>query len=317
MNPRSTVAAACASLCLLLSCSPNPGASGAAAPPTAVPAAPAASPAVPTPRPTPPPGIHGRFSEVNVGTFALVDGIAWSAKGGAGTVVYATSKDIASAALASSPCPMTMARALTSIRDAGWVEITLDVRGKSKYFSAGTPFGGTSREEDVGGRYWDSWLTLADGRAIGDVEHTHNGGFEFNVPVLTPRVSEVSESDKIGGKRSDPSGVSPTEAQVVAAYQKMRAAALKKDLAAMLRAEGFDDRQIEAVRKLDGIGADLAVYADRFLKPGKPGEFQNAPGQGAVRTEGTNSKKAKFINYYSFTPCEGRLVLTNIYENPQ
>ena len=59
------------------------------------------------------------------------------------------------------------------------------------------------------------------------------------------------------------------------------------------------------------------MYADRFLKPGKTGEMQTYPGYGAVTGEGVNSKGAKFINFYWFTPCEGRLVLTNIYENPQ
>ena len=61
----------------------------------------------------------------------------------------------------------------------------------------------------------------------------------------------------------------------------------------------------------------MAVYSDRFLQPGKSGEIQTYPGYGAVTGEGVNSKKAKFINFYWFTPCEGRLVLTNIYENPQ
>ena len=137
------------------------------------------------------------------------------------------------------------------------------------------------------------------------------------VAVLMPRVTEVSESDKVGGKRSDPAGVTPAEGQVVAAYKKVRAAALKRDLKGVLAAQGFDEKEIAAIRALPGIDADLAVYADRFLKPGTTGEIQTYPGYGAVTGEGVNSKKAKFINFYWFTPCEGRLVLTNIYENPQ
>jgi hypothetical protein len=212
---------------------------------------------------------------------------------------------------------MTQARALTSIRDAGWVEVTLDAKGKSKYYSAGTPFGGTGREEDVGGRYWTSSLAVDGGRASGQVEHTDKGGFEFNLEVLAPRITEVSESDKVGGKRSDPEGISPTEGQVAAAYKKVRAAALKRDLKGVLAAQGFDPKQIDAIRALPGIDSDFAVYADRFLKPGTTGEFQGYPGYGAITGEGVNSKKEKFINFYWFTPCEGRLVLTNIYENPQ
>ena len=45
--------------------------------------------------------------------------------------------------------------------------------------------------------------------------------------------------------------------------------------------------------------------------------MQTYPGYGAVAGEGVNSKGAKFINFYWFTPCEGRLVLTNIFENEQ
>jgi hypothetical protein len=313
MSVRRTALVLAAPVLLLASCTPKPGAGTAATPP---PAARAPEPA-PTPVPTPQPGVRGRHDEANSGTFDLVDGIAYTTRDGAGTVVYATSKSIASAALAGSPCPMTEARALTSIRDAGWVEITLDAKGKSKYYSAGTAFGGTGREEDVGGRYWDSTLVLSDGRAAGGVRHTDKGGFEFNLEVLSPRVTEVSESDKVGGKRSDPAGITPTDGQVVAAYKKVRAAALKRDLKGVLAAQGFDEKQITAIRALAGIDADFAVYADRFLKPGTTGEIQTYPGYGAVTGEGVNSKNAKFINFYWFTPCEGRLVLTNIYENPQ
>jgi hypothetical protein len=292
---------------------PAPGPAGTSAPP----AVRAQEPA-PPPAPTPQPGLRGQHHEVNSGNFDLVDGIAYTAKDGSGTVVYAVSKPIASATLAGSPCPMTEARSLTSLRNAGWVEVTLDASGKSKYYSAGTAFGGTGREEDVAdGRYWTSTLALDSGRAAGRVEHVDKGGFEFNAEVLSPRVTEVSESDKVGGKRSDPEGVTPTEGQIVAAYKKVRAAALKKDLRALLAAQGFDEKQIAAIRGLEGIDADLAVYADRFLKPGTTGEFQGYPGYGAVTGEGVNSKKKKFINVYWFTPCEGRLVLTNIYENEQ
>ena len=316
MHLRRLVPAIGLFLLTTISCGPKAGPATAATPP---PSARAREPTpVATPAPTPKPGVRGRHHEVNTGNFDLVDGIAYTAKDGAGTVVYATSKPIASAVLAGSPCPMTEARALTSIRNAGWVEVTLDSNGKSRYYSAGTAFGGTGREEDVAnGRYWTSTLALASGRASGVVEHVHDGGFEFNLEVLDPRVTEVSESDKVGGKRSDPAGITPAKGQVVAAYKKVRAAALKRDLEGVLAAQGFDAKQIEAIRALAGIDADLAVYADRFLHPGTTGEFQGHPGYGAITGEGVNSRKEKFINFYWFTPCEGRLVLTNIYENPQ
>ena len=311
-----TVPALAVSLLLVVSCGPKAGPGTAAAPPAAAQTRPP-TPA-PTPAPTPQPGLRGKHHEVNTGNFDLVDGIAWTAKDGAGTVVYATSKPIASAALAGSPCPMTEARALTSIRNAGWVEITLDAKGKSKYYSAGTAFGGTGREEDVAdGHYWKSSLALDSGRASGQVAHLDKGGFEFTLEVLAPRITEISETDKVGGKRSDPEGITPTEGQVVAAYKKIRAAALKKDLKAVLAAQGFSQKQIDAIRALPGIDADLSGYADRFLKPGTTGEFQGYPGYGAITGEGVNSKKQKFINFYWFSPCEGRLVLTNIYENEQ
>jgi hypothetical protein len=315
MRVRRTVQAIAVSLPLLASCSPKPGPGTAATPPP--PAVRTPTP-VPTPAPTPRPGLRGEHHEVNSGDFDLVDGIAYTAADGAGTVVYATSKPIASASLAGSPCPMTEARALTSIRNAGWVEVTLDAKGKSKYYSAGTAFGGTGREEDVAdGYYWSSTLVLNSGRASGQVQHRDKGGFEFNLETLAPRITEISESDKVGGKRSDPKGITPTEGQVVAAYKKVRAAALKRDLKGVLAAQGFTQKQIDAIRALPGIDADMAVYADRFLKPGTTGEFQGYPGYGAITGEGVNSKKEKFINFYWFTPCEGRLVLTNIYENEQ
>ena len=296
-------------------CAPKPDAAAAATPVPAEEKRPAETSPVGFSYPPP---VQGRHAEANTGNFDLVDGLAYTAKGGEGTVVYATSKSIASPVLASSPCPMTDARALTSLRDAGYVEVTLDEKGKSKYFVEGTAFGGTGREEDVAdGRYWKSSLVVESGVAKGEVRHASNGFFEFTLPVLAPRVTEVSESDRIGGKRSDPLGITPAEGQVVAAYQRIRAAALKKDLAAVLAAQGFDPKQIEAIRGLPGIDADFAVYADRFLEPGTTGEFQSAPGYGAITGEGVNSKGEKFTNFYWFTPCRERLVLTNIYENAQ
>jgi hypothetical protein len=59
-----------------------------------------------------------------------------------------------------------------------------------------------------------------------------------------------------------------------------------------------------------------AVYADRFLPPGIPGDFTARPGAAYVRTEGVNSKGRKFANFYHFAPCGDHLVLVDIAENP-
>jgi hypothetical protein len=305
-----------AALILSIACG-RPGGPAAASAPAARTASP---PAEPTPAPyTYPAPVKGHLDDVNTGSFDLVDGIAYPSRSGAGTVVYVTSKPIASPALAGSPCPMTQARALTSIRNAGWVEVTLDPKGKSKFYTRGTAFGGTGREEEVGGRSWLSRLDLAGGRAKGTVRHKEHGDFEFDLAVSSPTVREVSESDRMDGVRGDPGAAAPSETRLTAAYEALRSAAAKKDLKALLAAEGYDEAQVAAIRGLEGIGADFAVYADRFLSPGTPtpDEFQSHPGYGAIRSEGVNSKGAKFVNYFWFTPCGEKLVLVAITENPQ
>jgi HEAT repeat protein len=261
--------------------------------------------------------VKGHFEEVNTGTFDLVDGIAWPASRGEGTVVYVVSKPITSAVLADSPCPMTLARSLTALRNAEYLEVTLDSAGKSSYFAWGTPFAGASRGDEVGGNSWPAKLRLAGNRAAGSVAHKDYGGFEFDLPLLSPKVKEVSEGDRSRGRRFDESAITPAEPAVTAAYRAVREAALKKDLNGLLAAQGFDQKQIAAIRGLEGIGADLAVYADRFLKPGTAGEFDSGAGYGSLRGEGANSKGAKFINYYFFAPCGQKLVLVSIGENPQ
>ena len=98
--------------------------------------------------------VKGHLDDVNTGNFDLVDGIAYPASRGAGTVVYVTSKPIASPVLAGSPCPMTQARALTSIRNAGWVEVTL-IRRESRSSTRGgrrsAARGARKRSEDARG----------------------------------------------------------------------------------------------------------------------------------------------------------------------
>lgn len=118
--------------------------------------------------------VKGHFKEVNVGEFDVVDGIAYPASGGAGTVIYVTSKPIASPMLTASACPMTQARALSQLRDASFLEVTIG-RGASKYFAAGKSFGASSREEAVGGHYWSTTMKPDPERAIGNVAHKQHG----------------------------------------------------------------------------------------------------------------------------------------------
>src|SRR5688500_3201410 len=213
-----------------------------------------------------PASVKGRFSEVNTGEFDLVDGIAYPQ--GARTVVYVTSKPIASAQLTSSPCPATLARALVAVRDAGWVEVTLDKSGQSDYFGAGKPYGGTSREKEVGGNYWSSTLKTAGGRAAGQVNHKERGSFEFDLPLAAAKIKEVSESDRMEGRQADASSASPTEQELTAAYRAAHAAAMKKDWNALLTAVGFDAAQVAVIRAMPEIDAELELFADRFLRTG-------------------------------------------------
>jgi hypothetical protein len=260
--------------------------------------------------------VKGHYKEINIGEFDVVDGIAYAATGNAGTVVYVTSKPIASPMIADSACPMTQARALSQLRNASYLEVTL-VNGTSKYFAAGKSFGGSSREDEVGGHYWRSKMKTDPGRAIGIVVHKEHGNFDFDLPLSNPKVNEVSEGDRSKGMRSDPTAPKPTEQAVTAAYQALHDAALKKNLTRFLSVQNFEANQIAAIRGLDGIDADFAVYADRFLTPGAGGEFSAKPGTGYIRAEGVNSKGQKFVNFYHFTPCNGGLVLVTIAENPQ
>ena len=284
-----------------------------------------AAPAVaekPAPEKPPPPytypaPVKGHYREVNVGSFDLVDGIAYSASNGAGTVVYVTDKPIASPVLSDSPCPVTQARAISVLRSAEYVEVTLDSAGRSKYFAAGKMFGGSSREDEVGGHYWTSTLKSEAGRATGGVRHKSQGEFTFDLPLLHPQVREVSEGDRSKGRRSDESAPKPAEQALSAAYTSVREAVRKKDLKSLLTALGFNEKQATAIRGLEGIDADFAIYSDRFLEPGTVSDFTAKPGTGYARSEGVNPKGKKFANYYWFSPCGDRLVLTQIAENPQ
>jgi hypothetical protein len=261
--------------------------------------------------------VKGHYKETNVGEFDVVDGIAWPAAGGAGTVVWVSSKPVASPLIAGSACPMTQARALNALRDGSYLEVTLDANAKSKYFAAGRAFGGSSREMASAGSGWSAKVATDNGRAVGSVVERRYGSFEFDLPLSAPKVNEVSESDRSDGRRGDPAAPKPEQQAVTKVYSAMHDAALKKNLKALLAAQGFDAKQIAAIRGLDSIDADFAVFADRFLTPGTPDDFTAKPGTAYVRTEGTNSKGKKFANYYHFAPCGESFVLVSIAENPQ
>lgn len=259
--------------------------------------------------------VKGHYAEVNTGDFDLVDGLAYGAEGSP-VVVYAVSKPIATPVL-SADCPMTEARALTALRDAGWVEVALNQKGNSDYFAAGTAFAGSSRESEVGGHYWTSRLEARDGKAVGAAHHKEHGGFDFELPLRRPSLTQVSASEAAGGHRGDDADPHPDESAIVAAYQKLHEAAAAKDLARFLAEQGYSEAQAAAIRGLAGIEEDFAAFADRFLTPGAPEETQIEPGYGGVGAHGTNSKGAAFFNFYGLVPCGSRLVLVDIGENPQ
>ena len=303
MSSRTLIAAICVVLSFGVVCSQT---TGREEEPALERASPAQAPA----------SVKGRFEEINIGKFDLVDGIAWPTDG-AGTVVYVASKPIASSMLGSSACPATMARALVAVRDAGWVEVTLDAAGKSDYFGSGKPYGGSSREKEVGGETWSATLQKAEGRAAGNVKHKERGGFEFDLPLLQPEGQ--------GGQRERPDA-GPASGRVVPLAdgttddRRLRRGARRGD------EEGLERPPPGTRLRRDTVSRDPRAQRHRcrpgalrrrFLKPGPPGEIEARQGHGAVQGEGANSKGAKFINYYWFAPCQGKLVLYSVTENPQ
>src|ERR1044072_9380865 len=209
--------------------------------------------------------VSGHIEEVNTGSFDLVDGVAY--RSGADVVVFVTSKPIASAALAGSTCPMTLARSLALLRNASWAEVTLDKDGDSPYFAYGTQYEGQSRADDPAGNYVSTALDVEDGRAEGGARHRDYGKFTFDLPLLAPALPEPSQRDRYDNRIWPDTPPLPTAADAIAAYQMLRRAALAKNLDALLTAQGFTTPQLAAVRALPGIEADLAAHADRFLTP--------------------------------------------------
>ena len=262
--------------------------------------------------------VKGHLKEANAGDYDLVDGVASPSASEPGkTVVFVVEKPIASETLADAPCPMAMARSMMSLRNAGWVEVSLDGAGRSAYFAEGSPFGGSGREEDTGKAPWKGELHVRDGRAVGSVTHRYDGSFKFDLPLSRPRTGEITESEWFQKKRGLPGTPAPDVEALSNAYDALHRAAAAKDLGAFLARQGFDERQVSAIRALDGIAADFATYADRFLTPGEGGEPRRGPGWASIRAEGASAKGEKFANYYWFTSCGDTLVLTRISVNPR
>ena len=251
--------------------------------------------------------VKGHIKEANIGAFDLVDGIAYPALTGAGTVVYVTSKPIASPMLAESACPLAVARALSTLRNASFAEVTLDAAGRSKYFAA-------DGLTDFSLHGWSSTLKSDAGRVVGKVQHRQYGRFEFDLPLSNPKFDEMSYGDREQKRRLAAATPTPAEQAVTATYVTLRDAALRKDLKATLSALGFDARQIAAIRGMDGIDADFLLFADRFLAPGATGDPSTRPGSGHVRGEGLKANGKKYFNDYYFDLCGDRLMLTGIVE---
>lgn len=257
---------------------------------------------------------HLKLDPSNGGAFDLVDGIAYTPTVGQGTVVYVVSKSIASPVLADAACPLSAAQAMAKLRNANFAEVTLNAAGHSSYFAAGTPFNGSVGDLTAGD--WSSTLKGDAGHAQGSLVHRRYGQFDFDLAVSTPKYDQISWGDQDKKRKVSPTTPKPTPEQLTAAYQALHAAAAKKDLKAMLLALGFDEAQSKAIRGLDGIDADFALFADRFLNPGTPEDDpSNKPGGGQVRAAGAKASSGKnYVDDYYFDLCGEKLILTDITE---
>jgi hypothetical protein len=256
--------------------------------------------------------VKGHIKDINIGEFDLVDGIAYPSMAGGGTVVHVVSRPIASPMLVDSACPLAQAKALSILRNARFSEVTLDAAGRSKYFGAGFALKGSLT--DLTPRAWSSKLQTDAGRVTGSVLHRGYGRFEFDPPLSNPKIDEISYGDSEQKRKLPATTPRPTEQQITAAFVALRDAAHQKDLKAMLRAMGFDAKQNLAIRGLDGIDADFATFAGRFITPSTPGDPWPKPGAGQIRAEGVKVDGKKAWNDYYFNLCGDRLVLTYIVE---
>ena len=321
--PRKSLGSACslglAAALALTACGgkPEPAAPAADSPAAAAPVEAKKAAAIePYSYPAP---VTGHIQEVNTGDFDLVDGIAWPARDKSkGTVVFVTAKPIASPLLAGSRCAASQARALMVLRNSPYAEVTLDAKGHSDTFIMGTPYEGQSRGMDVGGREWPGKLGFAGSRAQGSVQHKYYGQWTFDLGVSPTDASEASENDRMAaGYASWGTGATPTEVEALTAYGFTYRAVMDNDLGKYLELQGFSPEEVAKIRGLAGIDDDFKVHRDRFLDPGAPESPTLAAGFAAVGAKGANSKGEQFANYYEFTACGGKLLLTSIGLNPQ
>jgi hypothetical protein len=261
--------------------------------------------------------VSGHYEEVNLGSFDLVDGVAWER--GGGTVVQVTSEPIASPKLVGTACPTVLARSIAMLRDARWIEVTIDPDNRSSYYAAGSEYAGTSREQEVGGGYWKIDVTAREaGRIAGGVDHRDHGSFRFDLPLVAAGPHENSAGERLAGAAyGEPGPATPPEAPAIAAYSELRAAAAAKDWPRFLTAHGYPPDLVRAIRGLPGIEEDLVAHAARFLAPGEPGETTAYTTTIGVRAEGTNPAGQAFVNFYQFAACGDGVVLVSIGENPQ
>ena len=243
----SAVAAAAAML-VMFGCGKEPGAPSA----PAAPGAPAPAPHAKAVAETIPPYVYpapvkGRLKldTDNGGAFDVVDGIAYTALVGGDTVVHVVSRPIASPVLADAACPLSAARSLAKLRNANFAEVTLDAAGRARYFAGGTPFAGSMGEPTAAG--WSSKLSVGGGRAAGSLMHPGTASTTSTWRCRRRRTTRSARGTRTRGASSRRRPRNPPRPQS-SAYQALHAAALTKDLKAMLLALGFDAKQSLAIR---------------------------------------------------------------------
>jgi hypothetical protein len=268
--------------------------------------------------------VSGHVEETNVGRFDLVDGLAYRKSEGGGTVIVATSKAIvAPAALAQSPCPATYARALTLLRGASHVEVSVGGTGSPEGIAIGAPDGSSAF---AGGLELGLTLDVRnDTRIAGRVARRVSGSryrsryeqiLTFDLPVWTPGEAQMREIDFVDGIKGPDDAATPTEEAVRHAYSVVRTSAADRNLNAWLQAQGFDASQSAAIRAIPGIRKDFATLAEQFLTPGTPDQIWVRPGIAGVEAEGTNGKGEKYRTGYYFLTCRTQLVLVRVAGSP-
>jgi hypothetical protein len=243
--------------------------------------------------------VSGRLSEVDIGDFSFLDGIAWSDP--SGTTVVLASKPIAGRALASSPCVEQHTSALLRLRDAGFAELRFDGTGRLQTFGFGSPGGAQVTAHAVGGRYPRARIKPQGDRVSGTGRNEW-GRLNFEVPLV--RLGEPA----VTGWDAD---------TLVGALERLRSAVATNDLIETFRLLERSDEQASALAALSGIDADLKRFATLFLEPSAPFEVNLDPEHVYVGALGTNPEGAPFFNFFHFRTCEDLPILTAVAVNPR